>query len=217
MYHPNIRIIDYMFELHLHFPDSPIGSLADWAMVILTAATAVLLLLTLKSQRAVQKSQIESLDSQRRVELLQTRITRIEDEKFKKEIKPRFTASLMQNPVFEYLNDDEIEIRTLFTLCLLENECIDFTVTNTSIFTEDIETKVIVQPVKYLMPDEEKTMMVVIRCRKKAYDLAGLSLVSQLRFSDVVGGNYKQNIKTYFKVESAKLNVNSPVRLDVIQ
>ena len=59
------------------------GTVSDWTMVIVTSATAILLLMTLKPQRDVQRTQYE--------------LFRIENIRFKESIKPILKYSGCQN------------------------------------------------------------------------------------------------------------------------
>lgn len=59
------------------------GTVSDWVMIIVTFATALLLLLTLKSQKEVQRTQNE--------------LFRIESIRFKESIKPKLNFSVHAN------------------------------------------------------------------------------------------------------------------------
>ncbi|MFI5159064.1 MAG: hypothetical protein ACHQF4_09375 [Sphingobacteriales bacterium] len=82
------------------------GSVSEWAMVLVTIATAFLLLRTLRVQRLTLEDQLKVTKTQQNIQL-------IEVMRHREEIKPRFDLAI-QKPPFHYQFDAEgVNVLTL--------------------------------------------------------------------------------------------------------
>jgi hypothetical protein len=170
------------------------GTYSDWIMVLVTIVTAIFLWRTLNSQMIVQK--------------LQQQTTNIENERFRLEVKPNFTMLISKKQIKPV--DDQIEVILILDCQLLQAECRNLTVTNSSMFGEFTLGKVLPDDNKVVPVEAHRLIMVSIHCQKTMFDITGINLFSTFCFEDTIGNKYKQTIVLYLTYTEERIDIIQP-------
>lgn len=165
-----------------------IGSISDWAMVVITGITAYFLYKTLKSQKDVQRTQNE--------------LFKIENKRFRESIKPKLKCEPITG-IF-HPSDDKQEILTIKIYCE-EGKAL-----NISIHPND-SSKQIFMP----MSISEKRNHLEKGDNPLIYnflldDDLFRWILFELKYEDVAGYKYKQRIICFCTTPDIEINVGQP-------
>lgn len=171
------------------------GSLTDWLMLAVTIVTARYLWLTLQSQSMVQK--------------LQQQTTNIENERFRLEVQPNFSMSITKNNI--KIVDDNVEIALILDCQLLQADCRNLTVKNSSMFGEITLSHFLPSENEVVGVEAHRLNMVCLTCKKTMFDLTGMNIFTQFKFSDVIGNKYSQSIILYLTYTEQRVDIVKPI------
>ncbi len=169
------------------------GTAADWTMVVVTALTLIYLILTLKSQRDIQR--------------LQLKVTRIENERFIADQKLNF--HVQATPTTNYVAEP-LQIFVEFKIKLLNGNC-----TNLKIFKEDKRCKVFWdEENKYEFPkmyiDEIKILKAQIGVDRDTFVDQGCYVGLTLLFDDRVENTFAQRIHVNANLDAFDVQNTDP-------
>jgi hypothetical protein len=153
------------------------GTFSDWIIAAATVGSIILLVKTLRSQTSVQ--------------ILQLRVTRIENEKFRVENLPKFEIKI-SNVVYGDTTQERFELSVLFNIYLLKNSAVNAKIIATPSHGQITNSDAIQSRIT-LTEQSKQPFKIIIMVNKTTYTEIGLRILLNMTFCDMVGNKYSQD------------------------
>jgi len=175
------------------------GTVSDWVMVVVTAATLYLIYKTLKSQTMVQR--------------LQAQATTIENERFRIQHMPQFNLTVKQSKARHPAFTSDCVYGLDFQLN--ENDCKEFSIkVNKEFLMEHIGHVINDMNGDYVVNGSHRIAWVeVFPAKKNIMNGAETPIVTTCSFMDLVGNKYTQDFYIIIKNSEIDIKAIHPIRV----